>query len=160
LKIRIIAEGFKSNRNLLDHLTGQGIKNDMRQILHQIGLDIVDEARYNLTQNGNFDTGGLHGSIRILNEDDDSVTVGTDALHAIYIEFGRGPVTPKDPDGWLHWFDKKSGREIFAKYSGPVEAMPFLQPAVEVISKRFGDLVSESNDDVSKGLLKNDREEL
>ena len=112
------------------------------EVFHQLLLDIVAEARHLLQQHGNIDGGTLLASVRILSEDPTEMkaVVGSDVWYSIFIEFGRGPVRPLDPDGWLHWIDKDTGKDVFAKYAGPTEAMPFMEPAVILHTRKIRDV--------------------
>ena len=121
-------------KNLINNLD-----DEVTNLLHGLGNDVVMEAKQNIGNNQSIDRGTLIFSVRILEEDEKSVTVGTDAPYAEYIEFGRGPVRPLDPDGFLHYFTK-DGKEIFSKYSGPTEPQPFLEPAVIKVTKKFKDV--------------------
>ena len=95
-----------------------------------LGETIIAEARSNLQNNTNIDSGHLLSSITILYEDKSSIVIGTLEEYAWYIEYGRGVIKPKNPDGWLHWIDKQSGKDVFAKFAKATEPMPFLEPAV------------------------------
>ena len=145
MNIRVTARGFKNNHTMLDEIVGN-IDDEISSVLHRIGEDIVAEARHNVQQNRSIDSGTLISSIRILSEDDTSITVGTDEKYAEYIEYGRGPVNPKDPDGWLHWIDKNTGKDVFAKHAKATEPRPFLQPAVEKHTRRIRDVYVEENE--------------
>jgi len=139
MDVRVTAAGFAANRSMIDSITGN-FDDEIGMVLHQLGTDVVMEAKQNVGQNQSIDRGTLIFSIRILEEDvGKSVTVGTDAPYAEYIEYGRGPVRPLKPDGVLHYFTK-DGKEVFSKYSGPTEPQPFLEPAVIVKTKRFQDV--------------------
>ena len=158
MKINIIAKGFDSNRDILNYLTGTTSKEAIHIVLRSIAEEIIFEARNNVQQNRSIDSGTLLASLRILAEDDRSITVGTDVNHAYYIEFGRGPVRPVNKK-YLHWIDKDTSEDVFATYAGPTEPQPFLQPAVEKVARRFGDLITEANDVAISGMLKNDSKE-
>jgi len=82
------------------------------------------------------------GSIRIFELGQDYVIVGTDAPHAGYIEYGRGPIRPVRATV-LRFFDKKTGKLVFTKYVGPTEPMPFMQPAAEKWARMFEGIVAE-----------------
>ena len=122
------------------------VSEELDDMIHNILLEsaknIVDEARSNLQTNGNINFGDLLASIKVLFDDGTSIWVGSDLDYAGHIEFGRGPVFPKDPQGWLHWIDKSTGKDVFAKKAGPTEPSPFLQPAVELEAGRFPELLT------------------
>ena len=119
---------------------------NLEQLAHdellKIADKIVDQARSNLQDNTNIDSGTLLASIKVLFDDGTSIFVGSDLPYAGHIEFGRGPVFPLDPDGYLHWIDKDTGKDVFAKSAGPTEPSPFLAPAVELVSKEYPNLVA------------------
>ena len=134
------AKGFQATDKLLT-----GARKNLREYtadaLHQLLLDIVAEARHILQQNRSIDSGRLLASVRILAEDREELSgvVGTDVPHAIWIEFGRGPVKAK-PGKTLHWIDKETGEDVFATEAGPAEAQPFLEPAVSLHTRKFQDI--------------------
>lgn len=113
------------------------VETTSKQFLIQAAEKIVSEARSNLQTNANIDSGALLESIKILEQTDEYIIVGSDSDYAGIIEFGRGPVFPNDPDGWLHWIDKDTGKDVFAKKSKSVEPQPFMQPAVSSIELEF-----------------------
>lgn len=129
MDIKIISKGLDKNKSFLNEITNN-LDDENSKIIHQIGLDIVDKARNNLQNNTNIDSGTLLSSIKILEDDGDSIMVGSDEKYAGYVEFGRGPVKPLKPGGTLHWIDK-NGKDVYAKYAEATEPSPFLQPAVE-----------------------------
>ena len=136
--------GFESARRMLEG-AGNKIKDWNKDSLLEIANAIVSEARSNLQNNTNIYSGELHTSIRILSETNDSVTVGTDKPYAVYIEYGRGSVKPINAE-FLHWIDKASGKDVFAKFAKATEPMPFLEPAIISKSKPFPRLYSENMD--------------
>ena len=146
--IRMTASGFGNNKNFLDDL----INNSQQRsqiIFHKLAEDIVVDARHNLQQNLNIDSGRLLASIRILQEDENVIIIGSDLEHALYIEFGRGPVFA--PEGKvLHFVSKDTGKDVFVTEVGPVDPMPFLEPAVLKHIKAFTDAFTELNKDVIK----------
>lgn len=146
VSIRMTAKGFQSNKNMLNNIIGNHDE-ELAQLFHKLGEDIVNDARNNLQNNTNIDSGSLLASIRILDElPGKYIIVGSDEEHAVYIEFGRGPVRPKDPDGWLHWIDKETGKDVFAKFAKATEPSPFLQPAIETNVRKFSDIYVQQNE--------------
>lgn len=149
MRIRVAAVGFRKNDDFMRSLQDY-IDEGIESLLHRLGMDIVEEAKHNIGQNQTIDRGQLISSIRILDEiPGKEIIVGTDTPYAEYIEFGRGPVTPKNPDGYLHFFTK-DGKEVFTKFSKATEPQPFLEPAVIRHSNRFQDVYVESNEDYLK----------
>jgi len=128
---KVEVTGLRESQRILDNII-RSMDEAHHRILIEAGNKIVDEARSNLQNNTNIDSGDLLSSIKILFEDEDSIYVGSDMPYAGHIEFGRGPVFPVNKE-WLHWIDKETGKDIFAKKAGPTEPSPFLAPAVEKI---------------------------
>ena len=59
------------------------LDDDVNRLLHQLGIDIVEEAQSNLAQNNYIVTPSpLFDSIRIISETKDSLEVGTDIDYA------------------------------------------------------------------------------
>jgi hypothetical protein len=141
VNIHIVTVGFEKNKSILDAITNNHDE-ELNKLLQQIGNDVVNNARYNLSSNGNIDTGGLIGSIQILQTGDRFIVVGSEAPHAGYIEFGRGPVRAINAQA-LRFFDKKTGKLVFVKEVGPTEPSPFLQPAIEKSINMFQGLYVE-----------------
>lgn len=127
--IDITDKGFEKNNDVLNFIK-ENLDSHTKEILKVLGDMIVAEARSNLQNNTNINSGTLLSSIMILEEGDDFIIVGTREEYAGYIEYGRGPIRPKDPDGWLHWIDKQTGKDVFAKFAKATEPMPFMAPAV------------------------------
>ena len=138
MSISIESKGFENNEDLLKYIR-DNIDSHNQEMLKLLGDSIVAEARSNLQNNTNINTCDLLTSIRILDEGDDYIIVGTDSDYASYIEYGRGPVRPLKEGGWLHWVDK-SGKDVFAKFANATEPMPFLEPAVVSMTKDFTQL--------------------
>ena len=142
MSVHVNTSGFDKARMILDSIE-KGIDKKHADIIHTIGETIVFEARSNLQNNTNINSGHLLSTIRILAEDESSIWVGTDADYAWYIEYGRGPVRPLKEDGWLHWIDKQTGKDVFAKFAKATDPMPFLEPAVVRVSLDFPNLYAE-----------------
>jgi len=146
VSINLVARGFGNNRNMLDLLTARG--DELRgEIFHQLGLDIVVDAKFNLLNNQNIATGVLVDSIKIIDEiPGKQMIVGSTANHAIYIEFGRGPIRPVKAKV-LH-FITKEGVEVFTTFAKATNPMPFLQPAVTKNTKKFSDVYVQIHEDI------------
>jgi len=144
MNINIVAQGFNENKSLIDQFT-RNYDDELNKLLQHIGMDIINEARFNLSLKDHIDTGGLMGSLKILQTGDKFIVVGSDAPHAWYIEFGRGPVKPINAQA-LRFFDKKTGKLWIVKSVGPTEPSPFLQPAVETSTNILQGIHSEMVD--------------
>jgi len=136
MEIKMIDKGFDKNYLLLNYIK-TNLKTINIDMLHQLGESIVAEARSNLQNNTNIDSGRLLSSIMILEETGDMIVIGTNSDYASYIEYGRGPVRPLKEGGWLHWIDKTSGKDVFAKFANATEPSPFLEPAVISVTANF-----------------------
>ncbi len=158
MKIRLEAKGFKANRELMDDIKNHNDEN-ITKSLNELAEKIIDEAKSNLQNNTNIDSGTLLASIKILDETPGkSITVGTDEPYAGFIEYGRGPVNAKEGK-WLHWIDKSTGKDVFAKHADPTEPSPFLEPAVLLYSQKYSDVYVNITEEMmkrSKSLLGNE----
>ena len=151
MEIMVETKGFEENRILLNELSNI----DLMELLHTVADKIIDEARSNLQNNTNINSGTLLSSISILEEGDDSITVGSREPYAGYIEYGRGPIKPLKEGGWLHWIDKDSGKDVFAKFAKATEPNPFLEPAVIIHTDLFPELYRFSTEEMArrKGII-------
>lgn len=140
-KISIQSKGIKQAIEINDEISKSLDELNLQQ-LRELAESIIVEAGLNLQSNGNVMTGELLKSIKILSEGTNYVVVGTDSEHAIFIEFGRGPVFSVNGKV-LHWKDPFSGEDVFAKSSDATEPTPFLQPAVTRKTKKFKDVYVE-----------------
>jgi len=131
---KIFVSGYDATFEMLDKANKILNKNGL--FLQDIGEKVKDEARNNLQNNTNIDTGALLSSIDILELDDQHVVIGSDLGYAGIIEYGRGEVTPKSAK-ILHWKDKTSGKDVFSMRSRAVEPSPFLEPAVVKINQEY-----------------------
>ena len=129
MSVHIQTRGNKASQRYLSELISS-MDEDLSDAIIKLGDSIVEEARSNLQNNTNINSGTLLSSIRILDEGSNYVIIGSDLPYAGYIEYGRGPVRPLKEDGWLHWIDKQTGKDVFAKFAKATEPMPFLEPAV------------------------------
>src|SRR3990167_7227680 len=141
MSVNIRTRGIKASQKYLSDLIRNTDKN-LNDALQEIGDSIVSEARSNLQNNTNINSGTLLSSIRILEEGQNYIIVGSDIDYAEYIEYGRGPVRPINGE-WLHWIDKQTGKDVFAKFAKATEPSPFLEPAVITHTSKFQDVVAE-----------------
>ena len=141
-KLSLSIKDMEKTRRVLNG-TIADLDDDTNHLLHQLGLDIVAEAKSNLHNNTNISMGTLLSSIRILNETKNNIEVGTDIDYAGYIEYGRGPVRPINAK-FLHWIDKASGKDVFAKFAKATEPSPFLEPAVISKTHKFVDIFAQN----------------
>ena len=149
MSFKVETSGFKENRFFLESLSNM----ELTDMLYEVANKIIDEARSNLQTNTNINSGTLLASINILASDDTSITVGSLEPYAGYIEYGRGPVRPLKPDGWLHWIDKDTGKDVFAKFAKATEPMPFLEPAVIIHTDMFPDLYRSKTEEMARRTL-------
>ncbi len=152
MSISIESKGFENNEQVLKFIKNN-INLHHQEMLIALGESIVAEARSNLQNNTNINTGDLLSSIMILEENDNMIIVGTRSEYAGYIEYGRGPVRPLKEGGWLHWIDKTSGKDVFAKFANATDPSPFLEPAVISMTQNFPEIyVSETESMINKKL--------
>ena len=146
MSVEITSTGFENNEKVLKYIK-DNLDAHHKEMLHLLGETIVSEARSNLQNNTNISTGTLHASIMILEEGDDYIVVGTLEDYAGYIEYGRGPVRPLKEGGWLHWIDKSSGKDVFAKFANATEPSPFMEPAVTSMTLNFPEIYAEKTNE-------------
>lgn len=146
MSIEITSTGFENNEQVLKYIK-DNLDAHHKEMLHLLGETIISEARSNLQNNTNISTGTLHASIMILEEGDDYIVVGTLEDYAGYIEYGRGPVRPLKEGGWLHWIDKSSGKDVFAKFANATEPSPFMEPAVTSMTLNFPEIYAEKTNE-------------
>ena len=147
MSIEITSTGFENNEQVLKYIK-DNLDAHHKEMLHLLGETIISEARSNLQNNTNISTGTLHASIMILKEGDDYIVVGTLEDYAGYIEYGRGPVRPLKEGGWLHWIDKSSGKDVFAKFANATEPSPFMEPAVTSMTLNFPEIYAEKTNEI------------
>ena len=143
--LSIESQGFEENEDVMKFIK-DNIDTHHQEMLHNLGEAIVAEARSNLQNNTNINTGNLLSSITILEETDNEIIVGTREDYAGYIEYGRGPVRPLKEGGWLHWIDKTSGKDVFAKFANATEPSPFMEPAVISMTQDFPEIYVEETE--------------
>lgn len=143
--LSIESQGFEENEDVIKFIK-DNIDTHHQEMLHNLGESIVAEARSNLQNNTNINTGTLLSSIMILEETDNEIIIGTREDYAGYIEYGRGPVRPLKEGGWLHWIDKSSGKDVFAKFANATEPSPFMEPAVISITQDFPQVYVEETE--------------
>lgn len=143
--------GFKSGQL---EKTYSVLRNSIKKVdeniqgsLHDTAVNIVDEARSNLQNNTSINTGSLLASIDIIEETDKSVVVGSELEYAGWIEYGRGPVDPINAK-MLHWIDKTTGKDVFARHANATEPRPFLEPAVISKTKDFPGIIATRQQEV------------
>lgn len=115
----------------------QGLKD---KVLLNIANEYVNEVRSEIQNRPSVITGILLNSTRILEVGDGYVVAGSDAPHAVFWEYGRGPIIA-GPGKVLHWIDPSSGKDIFVKYVGPAEGAMVFDAAAIRLEKRFADLI-------------------
>ena len=138
--IGVTTKGLVTSQKYLSSLINS-LDDTLNTSLHELGETIVSEARNNLQNDTHVYTGELNASVKILEEGDKYIVVGTRLPYAGYIEYGRGPVKPVNAQ-FLHYFTK-DGKEIFSKFSKATEPSPFLEPAVILHISKFKDIVAE-----------------
>lgn len=142
----------------------------MMEGLQKVGLEIVAEAKKNLSQNKTNNTRALSSSGRVQKDkngvDAGFFSQGSQEGYATFVEFGRGPTKQAGTiplrttlKAWVH---RKLGvpygkeldsatfliaRKIHRKGTKP---QPFFTPAVKKFEDKVSDIVSESVDKALK----------
>jgi hypothetical protein len=150
--------GAKSMRRIMEETPTEeiGIRQD---ILKRIALEAVYEAKNTLQQNQNINTGDLISDVGIKEEQKNSITIGTTKPQGFWIENGRPEVVASEGKV-LHWIDKTTGEDVFAKRSGPTQPQPFMEPAALGATKKLPLFYSEKIEQSIKKKISMDREEL
>lgn len=111
------------------------VQNVSENLLPIFAFDIIATAKSNLQNNASVYSGELNASLGILQQDSESILVGTTKPYAGIVERGRGAI--RAGAGKILHFFLKDGTEIFAKSVGPARPRPFFEPAVIEALKRF-----------------------
>ena len=143
MEIRITSKDIQKTYNLINGVN-KTLDQTIEEIMDSVDAQVIYEAKNNIQQNQNISTGSLLASIQVLEKDTKKHehTIGSDEFYAHYIEYGRGPVYPINKE-FLHWKDKTTGEDVFAKKAGPSEPNPFLEPAVVKATSKIKDIATE-----------------
>lgn len=140
MRIRVTVAGMVASKRFLSKLKSDSVT-ETAKLLEKIGEDIAADAKSNLQQNLNINSGSLLADIDVKEKGPDFVVVGSDLGYAGIIEYGRGEVRGKDKP--LTWIDKSTGDRVFSWKSKPVAPSPYLEPAVLDNAGKFSDLYTE-----------------
>lgn len=95
-------------------------------------LFVEREAKKNITENGNVDTGHLRANIfSEVNAEKNNLyaRVGTDVFYGKYLEFGTGIYAVEGNGRKTPWvYENRKGEKVFTRGSKP---HPWLKPAIE-----------------------------
>lgn len=143
MEINMVAKDMQKTERLLNGVR-KTLDQTIEEILDNIDNEIIFEAKNNIQQNQNINTGSLLASIQVLEKDTrkHEHTIGSDQPYAYYIEYGRGPVFASEGKT-LHWIDKTTGKDVFAKSAKATEPQPFLEPAIILVTKKIKDISAE-----------------
>lgn len=125
-------EEFKVNMNRVD-----GHK--VRETADKIGQIMQETAVMRVP----VDTGNLRSSINVAIESDDdetSITVGTNIFYAPYVEYGTGQVGAES--GGVEY--PRNSDVTYSSERMGMEAQPFLRPALYDNEKRIMELVKDA----------------
>lgn len=125
-------------------LSGQGMEEIIGDALTDIAEIIIRDAKDNLATKGHGISGRLDSSIKIVEKTPRYIAIGTDLLQGKILELGRGPVLPVNAKV-LHWVNKE-GKDIYSKYSKPVEPDPWLEPALNVNQPQIENILANKLD--------------
>ncbi|RLA75223.1 MAG: hypothetical protein DRG78_20715 [Epsilonproteobacteria bacterium] len=121
------------------------VKKDFENHLKDFIRDIAFDLHREIILNTPIDTGRLRNSINIIKKNDYEWEIGTNLEYALYVELGTGifgkykrPITPKRAKV-LHWIDRDTKKDVFAKKVRGQEGQFFFQKALnkaeEIIAK-------------------------
>jgi hypothetical protein len=144
------AKGYKASKKILKGLSG-GVDSFCEKALDNLVAKIQADANSELQNKQHILTGELIAEDKLLGKAEKTRIVGTRLIQGAVLEHGRGIVRPKNGK-FLHWIDKTTGEDVFAKESGPVNPDPWLEPAILKNTKRVKDVMI---DEVSKTVADN-----
>ena len=75
--------------------------------LHKAGMQILADAKYNLTRNKSIATGQLRDSGKVIIQGDSTIDVLFDVQHAANVELGQKSGTDVAPSVLVQWLKKK-----------------------------------------------------
>lgn len=105
---------------------------------------IIIEAKSNLQNNRALVTGDLMNSLKVFEEGKYTIEFGSDKDYAYWVEYGRGPVFPVNKKV-LHWIDPETGKDVFARYSGPTQGIHFMESAILKCMPLLGEFLRDMN---------------
>jgi hypothetical protein len=144
MSIEFRVEGMVQFNRMID-VTEQTVDEIRTSLIIEIANAYVDAVRNEIQNSGSIISGILYASTRILESGDGYVVAGSDAPHAIFWEYGHGPIVPVNAKV-LHWVDPSTGKDVFAMYVGPVAGSGVFESAAVQLEKMVGDLIVERLD--------------
>lgn len=154
MEINIVAKDKQKTDKLIDGIK-KTIDQTIEEVLDNIDNQIIYEARSNIQNNQNINSGGLLASVQVLSKDTKKHIheIGSTLPYSHYIEFGRGPVYPIKGE-FLSWIDKTTGKRIFAKSAKATEPSPFLEPAIIKVTAKIKDLYVTKTDQKNEQFIR------
>ena len=139
---KFILECESHNEEIMEALGTAVIKG-----LTECGMVAEGHAKKNLTANRSVDTGRLRNSITFrVNEDEDSVSIGTNVEYAVYVECGTGKHY-EGPEGEAAGRPSKwsyTDEQGNTHWTGGNRAKPYLKPAVADHEKTYIALLNKA----------------
>jgi len=115
----------------------QKVEDLQAKMVHSIGDTIVKDIKDQLETEGHNITYDLSEKTQVFEYGEDYVILGSDSGHAWVFEFGRGAVRPVHKKA-LHWIDKETGEDVFARYSKPFPGTLMFTKTIEKHSRPLG----------------------
>ncbi len=108
--------------------------------LYRMGMQAESFAKKYITMQDAIDTGRLRNSITFdIDEDDDSVYIGTNVEYGPYIELGTGKYYPGGrPTPWVYKDDKGNWHMTHGQ-----RARPFLKPAAANHARTYKNILED-----------------
>ncbi len=146
MEINMVAKDKQKTDQMINGIR-KTLDSTIEGLLSNLAEQIIYEAKNNIQQNQNINSGDLLSSIDVLERDpsNHSITIGSTLFYAHYIELGRGEIFPVNKE-FLSWIDKRTGKRVFAKHAKATEPQPFLEPAVILATSKFKDISIEKID--------------
>ena len=130
-------------------LASDDYKEPIANYLDRAAIYFTNQAKIHLTNSGAVDTGRTRQSMAVLEQDDNSRTVGPGTDYAPYIEFGRRPGKMPPPDALLPWMSRHGipAEAVFAVARSigqrGIPERPFMRPAATDTEAYMKDLMPE-----------------
>lgn len=125
-------------------LAAELVESTISEKLAKIVELIIIEAKSNLQNNRAIVSGDLMNSLKVFDEGKYTIEFGSDKDYAFWVEYGRGPVFPVNKKV-LHWVDPETGKDVFARYSGPTTGIHFMESAMLKYMPMLGEFLKDMN---------------
>ena len=140
-----MAINFVNNTRLIN----AEIQKAIQDSLNEIGIKGETQAKKNITENKNIDTGRLRASITYdIDINQKKVRIGTNVQYGVYLEKGTG-LFAEDGNGRKTPWVYKDRKGNFYKTSGQ-KPSPFIEPAVNKLQSESSEIVAKHLKKVGK----------